>query len=92
MFTNSLDFAKSINMSHYSMCLTIQKHVDLFESFGILEEKTNYYKKGTNGGRPGKYYILNENHKFFLVMLLKNSERIIKLKADTLLKFKGVSL
>lgn len=80
---SSLDIAKSLNMKHRSIYLIISKHFDLFKMFGTIDKKV-YKQEGPEGGRPCDYFLLNEKHKLFLIMLLKNSNEGVRIKANTL--------
>ena len=53
--------------------------IEEFRDLGVITLQV-IKPKGKNGGRPTEAYLLNENHFTFLVMMMKNTKEVVKLK------------
>lgn len=78
----SYELAKNLKMQHFSIFRLIDIHKNEFEKFGEL--KIDKITPGTLGGRPLKIFLLNEFHEKLLIMFLRNSRKVSKMKADIL--------
>lgn len=87
---SSIEISKKINMEHRSVFNLINKHFQQFCEFGTIERKIQ--KQGKKGGRPCDYFIINDIHRIFLIMLLKNSEDGLSLKINELKNFRRKEL
>ena len=83
---NSLDIAKKLNITHYSLSKTIVNYKNLFEIFGEIKTK----KIDNKIGRPIFLKYLNNDQIDLLIILLKNTENNIKLKIDFLKRIKNL--
>jgi phage regulator Rha-like protein len=79
---NSLEVAKEIKLSHYSITKTINKYMSSFEELGEIEKKQIKDKKG----RPTQLITLNNKHIKLLICLLKNNPQNLKLKVELIKK------
>ena len=64
---------------------TYQQH---FERFGVLRFETAKPVAGSLGGRPERFALLNEDQCYFLLTLVRNSDRVVDLKARLVLAFR----
>ena len=71
---------------HRNLKETIDKHIDSFGEFGVMRFET-VKPKSSNGGRPVKCYLLNEDQFTFLAMLMKNTDEVVKLKVTVAKEF-----
>ena len=79
-------FSKMGYKEHRNLKETIDKHVDDFNSFGVMRFET-VKPKGNKGGRPVKCYLLNEDQFTFLAMLMKNTPEVVSLKVKIAKEF-----
>lgn len=82
--TTSLIVAKELNRKHFSIVKLINENKISFEKFGVLQLEVEKPNKKTKGGRPEKFYIINEQHLTFLIMML----RVKRNDEDIVLSFK----
>lgn len=71
---------------HRNLKETIDKHISSFSEFGVMRFET-VKPKGSNGGRPVKCYLLNEDQFTFLAMLMKNTTEVVSLKVKVAKEF-----
>ena len=64
---------------HRNLKETIDKHIESFNEFGVMRFET-VKPKSSNGGRPVKCYLLNEDQFTLLAMLMKNTPEVVTLK------------
>ncbi len=83
-WTDSLVIAEGTGVEHRKLKTTIRKHRERLEGFGKLSAP---YEAESTGGRPEKYYVLNEEQATFLVTLLKNTDRVVSFKAELVRQF-----
>lgn len=79
---DSLQVAKMLSITHYSVTKILNKYLLYFNIFGEIETKN--IKDGI--GRPTNLKLLNEKHINLLIILLKNNDNNVKLKIDLLKK------
>lgn len=76
----SLEFAKELNIKHFSIIRLIALYRTELEEFGEVRKEKIFFEKGTKGGRPFYIFHLNEVHKKILTMLLKNNKKSVENK------------
>lgn len=76
---NSKNLSKEFNISHYSISKIIYKYKEDFEMFGDIKIITK--KKGIKGGRPERFFNLNEKQKLLLIIYL-NTNKLRKYKIN----------
>jgi hypothetical protein len=79
-------FSRMGYSEHRNLKETIDKHIDSFNEFGVMRFET-VKPKSSNGGRPVKCYLLNEEQFTFLAMLMKNTSEVVKLKVKVAKEF-----
>lgn len=74
--TTSQIIADGVGIEHESAIRLINKYFDKFTNWGQIE--FHVFKSGNSeGGRPTKVAILNEQQATFLITLFRNNERVI---------------
>jgi len=75
----SLYVSEISGVQHRTVVLLIKRHEAIIQECGNdkMIEKKNY-----SGGRPITYYQLSNVQAYFVVMLMKNSSKVISLKKD----------
>lgn len=77
------------NHSRHTMEL-IRSYELQFQSLGVMRFQTAKPSKGSKGGRPEIYALLNEDQCYFLLTLCTNSEQAVALKLKLVRAFKGL--
>lgn len=75
------------NHSKHTMEL-IRNYLLQFQSLGVMRFQTAKPTKGSKGGRPEAYALLNEDQCYFLLTLCTNSEQAVALKLKLVNAFK----
>lgn len=83
-FTDSLVIAKGTGVEHRKIKNAIRKYEKQLRSFGKLSAP---HEAESTGGRKTTYYVLNEEQATFLITLLKNTETVVKFKAELVSEF-----
>jgi len=82
-FTTSLVVAEHTFIEHRKLKATIRKYENELKAFGLSAP----YQAESTGGRPEEYYKLNEPQAVFLLTLLKNTEPVVRFKAELVRQF-----
>jgi phage regulator Rha-like protein len=85
--TTSIIISGGVNNLHKNVILLIERHKKRIERFGVLPIQTDKPEKGSKGGRPKKYYLLNEEQATFLISLMDNSEDVLNFKENLVREF-----
>ncbi|MDM0053667.1 Rha family transcriptional regulator [Variovorax sp. J22R115] len=72
---------------HKNVIELIERYSDDLQRFGVLPFQTEQ-PPNDKGGRPQKFALLNEDQSFFLLALSRNSDHVVKLKANLVMSFK----
>ncbi len=72
--TTSMRIANGTQVQHKNLRELIEDNLSDFEEFGRVRFETAKPPEGTNGGRPVKYAILNEEHATLLLTYMRNSD------------------
>ena len=84
VFTDSLVISLGTGVEHRKLKQAIRKYKVQIEDFGKLYAP---FRAESTGGRKTEYYILNEAQATFLITLLKNTEKVVKFKAELVKQF-----
>ena len=84
VFTDSLVISLGTGVEHRKLKQAIRKYKVQIEGFGKLYAP---FRAESTGGRKTEYYILNEAQATFLITLLKNTEKVVKFKAELVKQF-----
>jgi phage regulator Rha-like protein len=85
LLVDSRIVANRLGIEHESFTNTIKTYRDFIEQqFGILRFEIGEI---VGRGQPEKYFLLDEDQSFFLMTLSRNTEQVIKAKADLVKAF-----
>lgn len=79
--------ATGFGVEHESTARLVDKYSDKFQEFGILRFEIGKPPKGSAGGRPEKFYLLNEDQTYFLLTLTRNTAQVVDLKQRLVMAF-----
>lgn len=82
--------AKHLDVQHKSTLELIRRYEKRFKRFGVTPFKTAKPPRGSVGGHPEHYILLNENQCYFLLSLSRNTERVVDLKERLIWTFDAV--
>ena len=85
-YTTSKVIAEATGVEHRKLKVTIRKHQEAIESFGILAPyEASIQERGR--GQPEIIYRLNEEQATFLITLLKNTPVVVAFKKELVRQF-----
>lgn len=70
------------DVKHQNILQLFRRHEESIKEFGVIMFETWKPKKGSKGGRPETFYYLNEEQFTFFIMLMGNSQKVVRFKAD----------
>lgn len=77
--TTTLQIALGLGMQHASIIKLVRTYLPDFQEFGRVGFQIQPF--ATNGGEQHrKYAVINEQHAYFLMTLMRNSPRVIEFK------------
>ena len=80
--------AEELNIEHDNFIQTILIYLPLIEkAFGVVLFETEKPKKGSKGGRPVRYALLNEDQATFLMTLSRNTPQVVSCKLKLVIGF-----
>lgn len=85
--TTSMRIANGTQVQHKNLRELIEDNLPDFEEFGRVRFETAKPPEGTNGGRPVKYAILNEEHATLLLTYMRNSDIVRDFKKRLVREF-----
>lgn len=86
--TTSKIISDGVNVKHKNVVELIERHKERIEKLrGVLPFETEKPKKGSKGGRPESYYLLDELQATFLITLMKNSDIVLDFKESLVKQF-----
>lgn len=85
--TTSMRIANGTQVQHKNLRELIEDNLSDFEEFGRVRFETAKPPEGTNGGRPVKYAILNEEHATLLLTYMRNSDIVRDFKKRLVREF-----
>jgi phage regulator Rha-like protein len=71
IYTTSMIIADELERKHQSITRLIQENETSFKKFGVVRFEIDKPIKGSKGGRPEKYYYVNEKQFLLLITLLR---------------------
>lgn len=74
--------ARELGNVHVEMLDLVQKYQADFEEFGVVGFQTQKPPKGSKGGRPERYALLNENQPYLLLTYARNTPEARRLKVN----------
>lgn len=77
---DSRQMAEMLDVQHDNFMQTLEKQESSLKELGVFLFQTGKPKKGSKGGRPEKYLLLNENQAFFAITLSRNTPQAVKAK------------
>lgn len=80
--TDSRLLAPFLDHRHRTILESIDKHIVRYERFGPITSETEKGSPLPQGGfsKPTRYFLLNEDQCFFLLSLMRNTERVLDCK------------
>lgn len=72
--------ANELGVAHKNARELIEQYRCDFEELGVWRFETAKPSKDTLGGRPEKFYLLNEDQTYFLMTLVRNTPEAVQLK------------
>ena len=72
--------AEQLGVEHESTRKIIEQYLSDFEEFGVSRFEIGKPPKGSSGGRPEKFYLLNEDQSYLLLTYSQNTEQARDLK------------
>jgi phage regulator Rha-like protein len=72
--------APGLGIEHKSFLETLRTYQAQIEHFGVMPFETAKPPKGSSGGRPETYVMLNRNQVLFAISLSRNTEQVVKWK------------
>jgi phage regulator Rha-like protein len=82
VLVDSRILAKGIDVEHESFMKTIYTYQSELERFGVIRFEIGKPPKGSVGGRPEKYAILNRNQAGVTTSLSRNTPQVVCFKVD----------
>ncbi|SSY70124.1 Rha family transcriptional regulator [Alysiella crassa] len=77
---DSRQMAEMLGIQHESFIKNISEHESALSELGVFRFEIGKPQKGSKGGRPETYALLNENQAFFAVTLSRNTPQAVKAK------------
>lgn len=83
--------AQALGNQHKATVQLIERYAEQIKGFGVLPFEMEK-PAGASGGRPERFYLLNEDQSFFLLTLSRNTPRVVALKANLVKAFREARL
>lgn len=84
---SSAVIAEGMGQQHASTMSLIRKHIEPLERFGVMRFEIAKPLKGTSGGRPERYALLNERQAALLISFMRNSDEVVEFKVNLIAEF-----
>lgn len=79
--------AEHLQNQHEAVIKLIDAYKEDFESVGVIRFEIGKPQKGTKGGRPERYALLNEDQSYLLLSFSRNTAHVRKLKVELVKAF-----
>src|SRR5690554_5909065 len=79
--------AEQLELKHRSVFALLSRYKDDFKQLGLMRFQIAKPPKGTVGGRPEKYTMLNEDQAYLLLTYSRNTDRVRSLKVKLVKAF-----
>jgi phage regulator Rha-like protein len=80
--------AQELDIEHRALRQTIEKYLTELQEFGVVTFEMSKPSEGSQGGRPERFCYLNEDQAIFVMTLSRNTEKVVKCKANLVKAFK----
>lgn len=80
--------AEHLEVAHKATFQLLTSYTEDFEELGLLPFQMEKPAKGTPGGRPQRYALLNEDQAYLLLSYSKNTQKVRQLKLSLVKAFK----
>lgn len=77
---DSRKVAEGIDIEHETLVKTLRTYQDKLEYWGVIRFEIGKPPKGSAGGRPETYAMLNRNQVLFTITLSRNTEQVVDWK------------
>lgn len=84
---DSRALAEQLELKHRSVFALLSRYKDDFKQLGLMRFQIAKPPKGTVGGRPEKYTMLNEDQAYLLLTYSRNTDRVRSLKVKLVKAF-----
>lgn len=85
---DSRNIAQQLGVKPENTLGLIERYLPKFKRFGVVPFQTEKPLPDSNGGRQGRFALLNEDQCYFLLSLSRNTERLVELKASLIMAFR----
>lgn len=72
--------AAELDIENRALLQNIENHATHFEAFGVVTFQMEKPPKGSKGGMPVRYVLLNEDQAYFAATLARNTSRAVDVK------------
>jgi len=79
--------AEHLQNQHEAVIKLIDAYKEDFEGVGVIRFEIEKPQKGTKGGRPERYALLNEDQSYLLLSFSRNTAHVRKLKVELVKAF-----
>jgi phage regulator Rha-like protein len=79
--------ARELNIEHEVFMRTCSKYQERLEHFGVIRFENGKPQKGSKGGRPEVFALLNENQSLFAITFSRNTEEVLDSKEAIITAF-----
>ena len=79
--------ARLLGIKHDNFMQTLERYQSELRTYGVFLFQTGKPPRGTKGGRPEKYAMLNEDQFVFSITLSRNTPRVVQAKKAVVLAF-----
>lgn len=79
--------ARLLGIKHDNFMQTLERYQNELRTYGVFLFQTGKPPRGTKGGRPEKYAMLNEDQFVFSITLSRNTPRVVQAKKAVVLAF-----
>jgi len=80
--------ASAIGITNKAAVRLISDHITHFELLGVMRFQNAKPLSNSNGGRPEKFAVLNEDQAYLLLAFVRNNEKSVPLKVNLIKSFK----
>ena len=72
--------AERLGIDHHNVIQTLEKYLADFEELAVVLFQTEKPRKGSKGGRPERFALLNEDQAYLLLTYSRNTKAVRRLK------------
>ena len=86
LLVSSIVIAEYVDYEHETVARLIKENIEQFKEFGNVEFM-DLKSENSNGGRPQKYILLNENQSTLLITYMRNNDIVKRFKINLIKAF-----